>query len=122
MTEKEQFLRKFNEAFASGDIATITESVTDHIRWVMVGDQTIEGKNALAEALESMVPPNGMTMSIDSVITHGREAAVHGIITMKDEAGADKTYAFCDVYRFNGLKNGKISELTSFVIEMKSSS
>jgi len=39
-------------------------------------------------------------------------------MTMIDESGAPKTYAFCDVYRMSGSKNDKIKEITAYLIEL----
>lgn len=51
---------------------------------------------------------------IHKVITHGKDAAVHGVMESKD----GKQYAFCDVYTLSGFKNPKISAMTSYVITL----
>lgn len=61
-----------------------------------------------------MESPEPFELTIKNIITHGRSAAVDG--TMKSPDG--KTYAFCDVYQFRGLKNPKIKEMTSYVVEV----
>lgn len=103
-----------NEAFANGDVDFILQNVTDDIRWTAVGDFTVQGMEEFSKTLRKMVSGHDYTLEVKSIITHGREAAVHGI--MKSIKG--HAYAFCDIYTFGGAKNAKIKEMTSFVIKV----
>ncbi len=53
-TATQQFLEKFNKAFARSDIDFILDNVTKTIRWTVVGDQTVEGKEAFEKTLNEM--------------------------------------------------------------------
>ena len=53
-------------------------------------------------------------MTIHAVITHGREGAINGEITMTD----GHRYAFCDIYRFNSAKGNQIKAMTSYIIDV----
>ncbi|MFH5831965.1 nuclear transport factor 2 family protein [Halalkalibaculum sp. DA3122] len=88
--------------------------VTSTIRWEIVGDQIVEGRKAFAKALKAMEADEPMELTIHHMITHGKEASVNG--EMKTAAG--QVYAFCDVYKFSGFKNPKITEMTSYVLEI----
>lgn len=113
-TSNQLFLQKLNEAFARNDTGYILEQVTDNIQWNIIGDQTIEGKEAFAQTLKSMAQKSPMELTIYNIITHGKTAAVNGEMQASD----GKTYGFCDVYKFSGLKNPKINEMTSYAIEV----
>ncbi|MDZ7693926.1 MAG: nuclear transport factor 2 family protein [Balneolaceae bacterium] len=115
MTKKEQLLRKFNEAFAQNDIEQILDNVTDDIRWTITGDCVINGREAFREALLEMAGDDPFNLSINDIITHGDSASVNGTM----EAPDGKTYAFCDIYKLQGLKNPKVKEMTSYVIKLK---
>lgn len=115
MTKKETFLQKLNEAFAKSDTNYIADKVTDNIQWKIVGDQTIEGKEAFIKALEAMEADEPMELTLHHIITHGKEASVNGVMNIP---GEDKSYEFCDVYTFSGFKNPKITEMTSYVISI----
>ncbi|MFD2638785.1 nuclear transport factor 2 family protein [Piscibacillus salipiscarius] len=117
-TERQQFFEKFNEAFMTGDLEFILNSVTDDVRWEMVGDDMIVGKEALKEALGGMNTNDTFKLNIHHTITHGTAASVNGVITFTTNEGEDKKYGFCDVYQLNSFKSGKIKELTSYVVEM----
>lgn len=113
MTKKGKFLQKMNEAFAKSDTEYILQNVTDDIKWTVIGDQQIQGKDEFARALKEMEAEEPFEIDIHNIITHGDSAAVDGI--MKSTNG--KSYSFCDVYKFRGLKNPQIKEMTSYVIE-----
>lgn len=108
-------LQELNDAFAKSDTDTILEMVTDTIRWNIIGEQSVEGKEAFREMLISMQGSEPLELTIHNIITHGKSAAVNGEMKMP---GENKAYAFCDVYKFSGFKNPKISEMTSYAIEV----
>jgi hypothetical protein len=113
---KALLLRDLNIAFAKNNVPFILEHVTDDITWIMVGDQTIQGKANFAAVLERMKDNEVAEVRLDNIITHGDTGAVNGCLKMKD----GNTYAFCDVYKFNGhSKAAKIREITSYNIEIK---
>jgi hypothetical protein len=111
-TKNQELLEIFNKAFAQNGTGFILQQVSENIKWTAVGEFTIEGKEAFQKALESMDGDQPYELSIKN--THGKSAAVEGIMTSK----ADKHYAFCDVYKFSEFKNPKISEMTSYVLEL----
>ncbi|MDQ2076695.1 nuclear transport factor 2 family protein [Marinimicrobium sp. ABcell2] len=117
MTELQNVLTQFNQAFANNDVAYLKEHVTDDIEWTIVGDQDIRGKAAFVEALEAMAGAEPAKLNIEHVITHGKEASVNGTISMNTDEG-EQTFAFCDVYKLNGHKDPKVSAMTSYVLRV----
>lgn len=116
MTEKEKFLRKINEAFASYDMAYIIKNVADDVVWTIHGDQEVVGKEAFIKALEAMKSEDVSTLTIHNIITNDTKAAVNGSITMTAPSGEMRTYAFCDVYLLNESQPPIIKEITSYVV------
>ena len=112
---KNNFLEKLTIAFAKGDSKFILGSVTDDIRWTIVGDTSVQGKDHFAAVLESMKNDKAVELTIDHVSTHGKAGAVSGTIKLKN----GKTRSFCDVYKFSNAKGTHIKEITSYVIEIK---
>ncbi|WP_082234518.1 nuclear transport factor 2 family protein [Halobacillus massiliensis] len=119
MTQKEELLRKFNEAFVNNDTDFILENVTDNIIWRIAGETTIEGKKDVKEAVQSMKSGLHEKLTLSTIITHGLNAAVNGTIDLVEEDGKRKTYEFCDIYKFHKFKDGKIKELISYTVEKK---
>lgn len=114
-TQNQKFLEEFNKAFATSDTDYILRHITDDIVWTVQGDFTVQGINDFSEELKKMESPDPFDLTINNIITHGRSAAVDGTMITPD----GNAYAFCDVYKFKGLKNPKIKEMTSYVVEIK---
>lgn len=114
-TKNQQFLENFNKAFSQNDLDFILHHVTDDVCWTSVGDFSVQGKKAFQTVLENMAANEPYELKINHIITHGHSAAVDGRMISKD----GKKYAFCDVYQFNGLKNPRIKEMISYVIEIR---
>ena len=113
---KALLLRDLNIAFAKNNAGFVLEYVTDDVTWIMVGDQTVQGKANFTAALARMKDNEVAEIRLANVITHGDTAAVNGRMKMKD----GNAYAFCNVYKFKGhSKNAKIREITSYTIEIK---
>lgn len=111
---KNLFLEELTIAFAKGDHGFILGSVTDDIRWHIMGDSLVEGKDDLARALQRMKSDPTAELSIHHVATHGRTGAVDG--RTKQKSG--KRRAYCHVFEFNGARGTSVKEITSYVIEL----
>lgn len=117
MQDRETFLNKFNRAFVENDLNYIFDSVTEDVYWEMIGDQVINGKEALIEAMNKVKEPRDMSLDLHSMIIDNDKAAVHGSMKMKDSNGVEKAYSFCDLYTFSSSRENKIRELRAFIIE-----
>lgn len=112
---KKLLLRDLNIAYANRDMQPVLENLTDNIRWEMVGNKLIEGKEQVAEELEQRKRTQTRELILQNIITHGNVGAVDGIAKLDDGS----SYAFCEVYRFSShAKNAKIKEITSYIIEL----
>jgi len=107
-----EFLKQFNIAFAKGDVAFITESVTDDIVWNIIGDKKIEGKEKFTVELEIIKSEKVSKLVLEQILSHGKEGAASGIMKMQD----GKKYAFSELYVFQGAKGTKIKSMTSYII------
>ena len=111
---KNIFIEKFTAAFAKRDAKFILGNVTEDIRWNIVGDTLIEGKDNFSEILARMKNENVLELNVRHIATHGKAGAVDGTVILED----GKIRAFCDVYEFNGVKGTAVKEITSYVIEI----
>ncbi|MUK88606.1 nuclear transport factor 2 family protein [Ornithinibacillus sp. L9] len=117
MSKNLEFFQKVNESFMKGDVDFLIENIAPNIEWYMVGEQTIVGKENVREMLEPMRGVVAEGYETKKIITHGDTAAIEGTMKMPDENGEIKSYAFCDIYKLDKFKGGKIKEMTAFVIE-----
>ncbi|PRD47583.1 DNA-binding protein [Sphingobacterium haloxyli] len=111
---KRTFLRDFNIAFGKGDANFIIAQVTDDIVWAVMGERTIEGKDSFSKAINEMKKKEVAEITIEKVVTHGKEGSVNGIMKMKD----GKQYAFADFYEFKNTTSTTIKTMTSYVINV----
>jgi ketosteroid isomerase-like protein len=106
-------LETANAAVTQGDNEGFLSFCTDDVTWEFVGDQTLEGKEAIRQYMKTtyLEPPQFM---VENLIAEGEFVTAIGKISLKDEDGKMIHYSYCDVWRF---RDGKMAELKVFVIE-----
>ena len=112
---KNLFVQELTIALTKGDLKSVLDRVTDDIRWNVVGDGVIQGKDRVAEALQEEKNDTAVELSIHHIATHGKASAVDG--RMKFKSG--KTHAFCNIYEFSNAKGIAIKEIISYRIEIE---
>lgn len=112
---RKKFLVEFNRAFAECNVAYVLEHVSDEIVWDMVGNKVVSGIAAMRQELETIAVENADSLTLHSVITHGREAAANG--EMHFPGG--NHVAFCDVYTFTKTTGNTLKRITSYGINFK---
>ena len=115
MSERnKEIIKKVNASFAEGNTDKFLTFCVDDVKWTMVGDRTVQGKDAIRKWLASMDSKEAPKFTVDHLIGEGDFVMAHGDMTMKDQDGKLASYSYCDVYRFRG---DKIAELNAFVIK-----
>jgi len=111
--KSKEIVEKVNAAFAENNLEGFLSFCADDVKWTMVGEKVVRGKDAIRQWLASMnmEPPK---FTVENIIAEGDLVAAHGDMTMKDKDGNAVPYSYCDIYRFRGEK---IVELRSFVIK-----
>ena len=111
---KNMFVQELTIALTKGDLKSVLDRVTDDIRWDVVGDGVIQGRQRFAEALQEEKNDKAVELTIHHIATHGKAGAVDG--RMKFKSG--KTNAFCNIYEFSNAKGTAIKEIISYRIEI----
>lgn len=111
-SQKKEFLKDINIAFAKGNPDFIAGSVTEKIVWNIIDDRKIEGKERFTEELEKMKTEKASELILERILTHGKEGDVSGIMKMRN----GKKYAFSDFYEFSGAKGAKVKSITSYIV------
>ena len=88
--------------------------MTDDITWTLVGDEPVHGKDKFASLLAEMKNNKATKLKISSLITHGKEAAVEGEMTMQDGA----VFGFADFYEFTSAGSSKVKSIRSYVVRI----
>jgi ketosteroid isomerase-like protein len=107
-----EVLEKANACVTKGDNEGFLAFCTEDVKWEFVGDQTLNGKEAVREYMASTYkePPK---FDVENLIAADEFVVAMGNISLKDESGSLIHYAYCDVWRF---RDGKIAGLKAFVI------
>jgi len=111
----EEILLKANAAVQEGNHEGFLAFCSDDIKWTFVGDQVLEGKEAIREYMAQtyLTPPE---FNIETTIAEGDFLTVIGTINLKDENDKTTYYEYCDIWTF---KDGLMTDLKAFVIESK---
>lgn len=108
-------LQKANEAVSKGNYDEFLHYCTDDTKWIFVGDQILNGKEAVRKWMsnEYIEPPQN---EVKHMIAENDHLTAVGQITVRKKNGERIKYSYCDVWRF---RNGKMAELMAYVIEHK---
>ena len=112
---KMEFLKQFIIAITKGDLKYIEEKVTDEIEYHIIGKKKITGKMNFINEIENQFRKKTKELVIEQILSHGKEAASHGIMKMDD----GKNHAFSNFYKFNNAKGEKIKSITNFTIQLE---
>lgn len=113
--ENKEILIQANSAIVQGDNERFLQFCSDDIVWNFVGDRVLRGKQQVREYMKEnyITPPK---FDVTNLIGEGDYVTALGTIVVKDKHGIEVPHMYCDVWRF---KNGKMDELTAFVIADK---
>ena len=109
-------LQKANAAMSAGDPEGFLAYCADNIKWTMVGEGTLQGKEAVRKWISTTYakPPK---FDVTRLIAEGDFLTALGGIAITDHVGKTTNYAYCDIWRF---ERGLLSELQGFAIEVQS--
>lgn len=117
MTNKE-IIHEVTSAFVRADIETVLKYCHEDLVWTMFGYPPMHGKEPLRRSnnMENLKQPPDFNML--ELIVEGDNVVSRGNMTMELKDGKTEFCEFCDIYR---LKDGKIKELLSYVVDIKKS-
>jgi len=96
MMDNKAILEKANAAVSSGDNEGFLSFCTDDTKWTFVGDQTLQGKQAVREymAAEYLEPPK---FNVENLIAEGDFVTAIVTISLKDKSGKLVNYDYSDI-------------------------
>ena len=115
---KEEFLRKFIHSYTTGDENFFMQHLTDDICWEIVGEKYFGGKIEFKEAIDQMQEMPAMEIEVKNVILDDQYGIVEGIVASRNRLGQKKEFGFCDIYKFAEGEELKISNITSYVVDI----
>ncbi len=110
---KRELVKHLTCYFASNDIEKAMEFLDTHITWTLVGNKTVNGKEQFRIVLQEIRQNKVIELTIHSIITHGKEAAINGEMLMEDGG----SFGFSDFYEFTSAKGTRVKTIVSYLIE-----
>jgi|SRR5690606_12114767 len=90
------FLKDLYVGLANGKIDIVKENLSDNVNWEIVPHKSVAGKANYLNAVMEHPFWQSKALTIDSIITHGKEACVSGEIITSDGS----MFEFCDIIKF----------------------
>jgi hypothetical protein len=107
---RKSWLAKYWNAILKGQSSFIKQSLDDAVEFFFADGSKGVGVDQALQMIRSLPAAHARSIWINSMITHGKEAAVQGRIIAK---GGD-TYSFCEIYRFRSAGSSVFRSVTSF--------
>ena len=103
---------KISEKFATGKFEFAEMYLADDIKWNILGDTSIEGKEQVLEVSKMSQLENFPVLTIKNIVSQGNYVVIEctGEATAKN--GKPYNQVYCDVFRFN---EGKLKEVTTYL-------
>ena len=89
-------LEQANAAVTEGNNEGFLSFCTEDVKWIFVGDQILEGKEAVRQYMKTayLEPPRFM---VENLVAEGEFVTAIGEISLKNEDGEMIHYSYCDV-------------------------
>ncbi len=100
------------------DFAAVYPAFSDDIRWNLVGDEPLIGRDTVVAACDKSAAYLEAVMTKFSkfrTISNGDSVGVDTTAEYSDTEGAVSLIASCDIYDF---RDGKLAEITSYTFEL----
>ena len=121
LEEKKDIIENLDERFSKDRNGFFLDYVADDIRWNIIGKSVIVGKDNFIKAMRTQElvginsdGKNYPVITIKNIIIEGEYVIVESTGKAVTKDGKPYNPAYCDIYR---LKDGKIQELTTYVVE-----
>jgi ketosteroid isomerase-like protein len=110
--------RRTAEAFSGHRFADAYPALADDVRWDLVGEEQLVGKQAVIDACEGTVAAlgDGSTEFLRFVVVaDGDRVAVDTVARYTGADGTTGTVSSCDVYEFAG---DRLTAIRSYAVEL----
>jgi ketosteroid isomerase-like protein len=109
-------MKRIIDELSKGNRKFIITHLDNDIKWNIVGMPEVTGKEDFLKVMEIMQSAIGgfSRMYIKNIISEGEYVVVESSAGNENFSGKTFNPSYCEVYRF---KNGKILELTSYIVD-----
>ena len=111
-TTNGQLQIKISKNFAKGDFEFTDMYLADDIRWNIMGENSIEGKEQVLEVSKMLHLENFPVITINNIVAEGDYVVIESTGKATTKNGKPYNQAYCDVFKFN---EGKLKEVTTYL-------
>ena len=113
-----EIIRTVIKAFEDGKKEEVLLHLHDDAEWHRKGEQTITGKEAIFEFIDSEERRQNPQIAItqNHFIVYGDEGVVAGEVTIAHKDGNPETLHYCDIYE---VEDGKVRKIFSYLVADK---
>ena len=119
-TERPLDPKSVAEAFSGHRFADVYDRLNQDVRWVIPGQETVAGKEAVVAACESSLAELSQLSSTEFsrfvAVGNDRVAAVDAISRYVSQDGSTSVVSSADVYEFDA--DGLVITITSYAVEL----
>jgi ketosteroid isomerase-like protein len=112
MASNNQLLKKISEEFAKGNLRFFEAYLAEDIKWNILGEDTIVGKEQVLEVSKMTQLQSFPVIKIKNIISEGDYVVIESTGEAKTIKGKPYNQAYCEVYRFD---NEKLQEITTYL-------
>jgi ketosteroid isomerase-like protein len=112
MTSNKQLLKKISEEFARGNLSFFEEYLAEDIKWNILGEVTIVGKEQVLQLSKMTQLQSFPVIKIKNIISEGDYVVIESTGEAKTIEGKSYNQVYCEVFRFD---NEKLQEITTYL-------
>jgi uncharacterized protein len=111
-TANKQLLRKISEEFAMGNLEFAGVYLADDIRWNILGENTIIGKQEVLEVAKMLQLESFPVITINNIVADGDFVVIESTGKATTKNGKPYNQSYCDIFKF---KEEKLVEITTYL-------
>jgi len=111
-TTNSQLQIKISEKFAEGNFEFAETYLADDIKWNILGENSITGKQQVLEVSKMLHLESFPTITIKNIVAEGNYVVIESTGEATTKKGTPYNQTYCDVFRFN---EGKLEEVTTYL-------
>ena len=111
-TTNSQLQIKISEKFAEGNFEFAETYLADDIKWNILGENSITGKQQVLEVSKMLHLESFPIITIKNIIAEGNYVVIESTGEATTKKGKQYNQTYCDVFRFN---EGKLKEVTTYL-------
>ena len=108
------FINTLSREYDKKDNSFYLDYIAEDVRWNIIGKKPVIGKKNFIEAMKKEELESLPVITIKNIISNGEYVIVESRGKTGIKKGTRFKPAYCDIYR---LRNGKISEVTTYRID-----